>query len=50
MQILITDVSVPSEIESTNGSGCTTTGSSGGKGYTGQEMHHGILLYRVAEM
>lgn len=43
-------MSLPSKIESTNGSGCTTTGSSGDKGWPGQEMHHGILLYHVAEM
>lgn len=50
MQIVITDVPVPSQIGSTDGPGRTTTGSSGGKGRPGQEMHHGILLYHVAEM
>lgn len=50
MQVLISDKSLPSKIESTNGSGCTTTGSTWGKGWPGQEMHHGIVLYHVAEM
>lgn len=42
-------ICLSSKIESTNGSGCTTTGSSVGKGRPGQEMHHGIP-YHVAGM
>lgn len=49
MRILIADTSLSSKIQSMNGSGCTTTGSSVGKGRPGQEMHHGIP-YHVAEM
>lgn len=41
---------LPSEIGSTDGSGCTTTGSSRSRGWPGQEMHQGIELYLVAEM
>ena len=42
VQILAVDMSVAFEAESNSGSGCTTTGSSEGKGRPGQEVHHGI--------
>ena len=48
--ILISDMSLPIPDRIARvWSGCTTTGSSGGRGEPGQEMHHGIALYHVAE-
>lgn len=41
VEILIGGIPLPFKMESTTGSGCTTTGSSEGKGQPGQEMHHG---------
>lgn len=50
MQILIVDVTLPSEIQSQAGLDARSQEAVGGKGRPGQEMQPGIFLYHVAYM